>query len=130
MLHQGSELEAPVMDPSPKAPTQGQTDERADWMSEIRQKKKAVRRSRSGDLRKEAVLEATRLSAQAELEGRRSPKEDGKEKQVSEEKQDTVEVGKEKQVSAAAKERTPGWLHYGTMEDPVQDPSPKVSKEK
>ena len=68
------------------------------------------------------------------LEGRGSPKDVGQEKQVSEEKQDTVpylvEVGKEKQDSAAAKERTPGWLHYGSVEEPVQDLSSKVSKVK
>ena len=40
-----------------------------------------------------------------------------------------VQVGKEEQDSTAAKERTPGWLHYSSVEDPVQDPSPKVSEE-
>ena len=39
------------------------------------------------------------------------------------------EVGREKQVSTAAKEWIPGWLHYGSMKDPVQDLSPKVSEE-
>ena len=41
-----------------------------------------------------------------------------------------MEVGKEEQISVAVKERTPGWMYYGIMEDPVQDPSPEVSEKR
>jgi len=47
---------------------QGQTDELITWLSKVHQKKAAIRSGKSRDLRKEAVLEAARLSAQTELE--------------------------------------------------------------
>jgi len=47
---------------------QGQTDELITWLSKVHQKKAAIRSGRARDLRKEAVLEASRQSAQAELE--------------------------------------------------------------
>jgi hypothetical protein len=49
---------------------QGHTDELLTWLSKVQQKKAAIRLGRARDLRKEAVLEAARVSAQAELEGR------------------------------------------------------------
>jgi len=47
---------------------QGQTDELLTWLSKVQQKKSAVRGRRERDLRKEAMLEHSRLVAQAELE--------------------------------------------------------------
>ena len=48
---------------------QGQTDELLTWLSKVNQKQLRIRGQRGDrDLRKEAMLEAARLSAQAELE--------------------------------------------------------------
>jgi len=47
---------------------QGQTDELLTWLSKVQQKKQTVRCRRDRDLRLEAMLEAARVSAQAELE--------------------------------------------------------------
>jgi len=47
---------------------QGQTDELLTWLSKVNQKKQNIRCRRDRDLRKEALLEAARLSAQSELE--------------------------------------------------------------
>jgi len=48
---------------------QGQTDELLTWLSKVNQKQLRMRGQRGDrDLRKEAMLEAARLSAQAELE--------------------------------------------------------------
>jgi len=48
---------------------QGQTDELLTWLSKVNQKQLMMRGQRGDrDLRKEAMLEAARLSAQAELE--------------------------------------------------------------
>jgi len=47
---------------------QGQTDELLTWLSKVNQKKQTVRCRRDRDLRLEAMLEAARVSAQAELE--------------------------------------------------------------
>jgi len=47
---------------------QGQTDELLTWLSKVNQKKQTVRCRRDRDLRKEAMLENARISAQAELE--------------------------------------------------------------
>ena len=49
---------------------QGQTDELLTWLSKVNQKKCAVRGRRDRDLRKEAMLEHSRLVAQAELEAK------------------------------------------------------------
>ena len=47
---------------------QGQTDELLTWLSKVQQKKATIRSTRARDFRKEALLEAARVSAQAELE--------------------------------------------------------------
>jgi len=47
---------------------QGQTDELLTWLSKVQQKKATIRSTRARDLRKEALLEAARVSAQSELE--------------------------------------------------------------
>lgn len=47
---------------------QGQTDELLTWLSKVNQKKHSIRSTRHRDLRKEAMLESARLSAQAQLE--------------------------------------------------------------
>lgn len=47
---------------------QGQTDELLTWLSKVNQKKQTIRSTRHRDLRKEAMLESARLSAQAALE--------------------------------------------------------------
>merc|ERR1712226_570128 len=47
---------------------QGQTDELLTWLSKVQQKKASIRSTRARDLRKEALLEAARVSAQSELE--------------------------------------------------------------
>jgi len=49
---------------------QGQTDELLTWLSKVHQKKAAIRTTRVRDLRKEAILEASRVAAQAELEAK------------------------------------------------------------
>lgn len=47
---------------------QGHTDELLTWLSKVNQKKQLIRSTRHRDLRKEAMLESARLSAQAALE--------------------------------------------------------------
>jgi len=47
---------------------QGQTDELLTWLSKVNQKKHSIRTTRHRDLRKEALLESARVSAQAQLE--------------------------------------------------------------
>jgi len=47
---------------------QGHTDELLTWLSKVNQKKQSIRSTRHRDLRKEAMLENARLSAQAALE--------------------------------------------------------------
>merc|ERR1711962_1703753 len=47
---------------------QGQTDELLTWLSKVQQKKATIRSTRARDFRKEALLEAARVSAQTELE--------------------------------------------------------------
>merc|ERR1712211_173882 len=47
---------------------QGQTDELLTWLSKVQQKKATIRTTRARDFRKEALLEAARVSAQTELE--------------------------------------------------------------
>lgn len=49
---------------------QGHTDELLTWLSKVHQKKASIRSTRTRDLRKEAVLEAARVAAQAELEAK------------------------------------------------------------
>lgn len=49
---------------------QGQTDELLTWLAKVQQKKASIRTTRVRDLRKEAVLEAARRQAQAELESK------------------------------------------------------------
>jgi hypothetical protein len=49
---------------------QGQTDELLTWLSKVHQKKASIRTTRARDLRKEAILEASRVAAQAELEAK------------------------------------------------------------
>jgi len=47
---------------------QGHTDELVTWLSKIQQKKISIRSTRHRDLRKEALLESSRVAAQSELE--------------------------------------------------------------
>jgi len=49
---------------------QGQTDELLTWLAKVNQKKSAIRSTRNRDLRKEAMLEASRQAAQASLEAK------------------------------------------------------------
>lgn len=49
---------------------QGQTDELLTWLFKVNQKKQAVRSTRNRDLRKEAMLEASRRAAQEALEAK------------------------------------------------------------
>merc|ERR1719219_737869 len=49
---------------------QGQTDELIIWLSKVNQKKSMIRTTRHRDLRKEAMLEHSRLVATAELESK------------------------------------------------------------
>jgi len=47
---------------------QGHTDELITWLAKVQQKKQSIRSTRHRDLRKEALLENSRIAAQAELE--------------------------------------------------------------
>jgi len=49
---------------------QGQTDELLTWLSKVNQKKAAIKSTRNRDLRKEAMLEASRQYAQNALESK------------------------------------------------------------
>jgi len=49
---------------------QGHTDELLTWLAKVQQKKQSIRTTRHRDLRKEALLESSRLAAQAELEAK------------------------------------------------------------
>jgi len=49
---------------------QGHTDELITWLAKVQQKKLAIRSTRHRDLRKEALLESSRMAAQAELEAK------------------------------------------------------------
>jgi len=50
---------------------QGHTDELLTWLTKVQQKKQSIRTTRHRDLRKEALLESSRLASQAELEAKR-----------------------------------------------------------
>jgi len=47
---------------------QGHTDELITWLAKVQQKKISIRGTRHRDLRKEALLESSRVAAQSELE--------------------------------------------------------------
>lgn len=47
---------------------QGHTDELITWLAKVQQKKISIRNTRHRDLRKEALLESSRVAAQSELE--------------------------------------------------------------